>query len=355
MTGKPSDGARSSEDAPPAADSIGTVPRVPEESGSETLSFISRQVRRFSEAWNASPPPPSLHDYVPPYDSASGGNACRLLVLELIKVDLGRRWPHDDLRLPVEHYLQKFPELVSDGHLPYDLIFEEFRLRRQLGEAVDAAEYEKRFPDHALPLQRLLAAADDAPSTAVVLAGEVDDVAVGSRIDDFDLLLCVGNGAFARVFLARQRSMQRLVALKVSADRGNEPQTMAQLDHPHIVRVFDQRTLKERNLRLLYMQYVAGGTLQTVLERVRAFPPAARSGRLLFEAVDQCLAARGESAAIDSPLRSRLGERSWPEVLCWLGSRLAWALDYAHRRGVLHRDIKPANVLISADGSPRLA
>ncbi|HEV3341663.1 MAG TPA: serine/threonine-protein kinase [Pirellulales bacterium] len=357
MTGNLPDGAKS--DPSSEADAPATVSRTPKDRGSDApdtvLSFLSRQVRLFSEAWNASPPPPSLHDYVPAADLALGGNVCRLVVLELIKVDLSRRWPQADLRRPVEHYLQEFPELLADGHLPYDLIFEEFRLRRELGEAVNAAEYERRFPDHAVPLRRLLSAADNAPSTAMALACEVDDVAVGSRLDDFDLLLSVGNGAFARVFLARQRSMQRLVALKVSADRGNEPQTMAQLDHPHIVRVFDQRTIKERNLRLLYMQYVSGGTLQTVVQQVRAFPPAARSGRLLFAAVDQCLAERGESAASDSPLRLRLSERSWPEVVCWLGSRLAWALDYAHRRGVLHRDIKPANVLISSDGSPKLA
>ena len=41
-----------------------------------------------------------------------------------------------------------------------------------------------------------------------------------------------------QVFLARQQSMQRLVALKISADKGTEPQTLAQLDHDYIVRVF---------------------------------------------------------------------------------------------------------------------
>ncbi len=46
---------------------------------------------------------------------------------------------------------------------------------------------------------------------------------------------------------------------------------------------------------------------------------------------------------------------SWPEVVCHLGARLAEALDYAHRQGVLHRDIKPANVLLGADAAPRLA
>ena len=53
--------------------------------------------------------------------------------------------------------------------------------------------------------------------------------------------------------LARQRSLQRLVALKVSANRGVEPQTLAQLDHPHIVRVYDQRTVPGGGMRLLYM------------------------------------------------------------------------------------------------------
>ena len=50
-----------------------------------------------------------------------------------------------------------------------------------------------------------------------------------------------------KVIFARQRNMQRLVALKVSADRGQEPQTLAQLDHPNIVRVYDQRVIAEHS------------------------------------------------------------------------------------------------------------
>src|SRR5205823_10346779 len=92
-----------------------------------------------------------------------------------------------------------------------------------------------------------------------------------------------------------------------------------------------------------------------VLLRVKQTPPPLRSGKLLLEAVDAQLAKRGEAPPIDAPLRQRFAELSWPEAVCWLGARLAEALESAHKLGVLHRDIKPANVLLGADAAPRLA
>jgi eukaryotic-like serine/threonine-protein kinase len=184
---------------------------------------------------------------------------------------------------------------------------------------------------------------------------DLDDIAVGDSIDDFDLLTTLGAGAFARVFLARQRSMQRLVAVKISADHGTEPQTLAQLDHDYIVRVFDQRLIDAQSLKLLYMQFLPGGTLLSVLKLVRETPQAERSGQLLLDAVDSAMEEKGEIRPTDSSVRAEIARLTWPETVAWLGRRLAEALAYADSRGVLHRDVKPANVLLTSEGVPKLA
>ena len=183
----------------------------------------------------------------------------------------------------------------------------------------------------------------------------VEELRAGRRIDDFDLLTSLGRGAFGKVFLARQLSMQRLVAVKISPDQGSEAQTLAQLDHDYIVRVFDQRILPEQGLRLLYMQYVPGGTLLHVLHRVRRTPPERRDGSLLLDVIDETLAEKGEIRPAESTVRGELETLTWPETVAWLGRRLAESLAYADRRGVLHRDVKPANVLLTAEGVPKLA
>ena len=195
-------------------------------------------------------------------------------------------------------------------------------------------------------LQRMMTIEPDRMASTMLLARPREaELDVGQQIDDFDLLVRLGKGSFGSVFLARQVSMQRLVALKITRDRGVEPQTLAQLDHPHIVRVYDQRHLPERRLQLMYMQHVPGGTLQDVLETVQEQSPTERSGKSLLKSVDQSLEKHGQSP-VDSSTRQKLTAFTWPEAVCWLGARLAEALDYAHGRGVLHRDVKPANVLV---------
>ncbi len=276
-------------------------------------------VERFTVAWRTSDPPPDLVAFLPDADVV---RLCTLI--DLIKVDMAQRQLHAAPRKVLADYVAQFPELQHQSN--------------GLVELFDA---------------------DSGDSTRIARVATyepLEDLEVGQQIDDFDLVTGLGSGAFARVFLARQRSMQRLVAVKISEDHGTEPQTLAQLDHDYIVRVFDQRVLPERELRLLYMQYLPGGTLLDVLARVRKITwSPERNGRLLLDAVDDSMEAKGEIRPTDSSVRGEIAELSWPETIAWLGRRLADALDYAGKRGVLHRDIKPANILLTAEGIPKLA
>jgi serine/threonine protein kinase len=176
----------------------------------------------------------------------------------------------------------------------------------------------------------------------------------GGQFGDFEILSLLGEGAFAKVYLARQISLGRQVALKVSANQGTEARTLAILEHDHIVRVFSEVVDPTHNLRLLCMQYVPGTTLQCLIEEFCRRDPRAWSGRALVEIIDR----QSRQPAIFDPaaLRDRevLHGADFIEAVCWIGARLAEALAHAHGQGVLHRDIKPANILVSRYGRPML-
>ena len=316
---------------------------------SRVWAAVTDHLEAFARAWEAGDPP-NLGGFLP----AGPPEVRRLVLVELVKLDLDSRIRRGIPR-ELEDYLADFPELGAGGGPPCDLLFEEFHLRRQAGHGPDPADYFRRFPGRASELARLLGDTRFAHSTSVIAGRVPVGIEAGARLDDFDLLALLGEGQFAKVFLARQRSMQRLVALKVSTSRGAEAETLAQLDHPHIVRVYDQRFLTDRGILLVYMPYLAGGTLSNVLNLLPKVEPEKRSGRTLLEAVDTALEQRGELPPAASAARAEWAALSWPRTVCALGAKLAAALDYAHRRGVLHRDVKPANVLLTAEGEPLLA
>src|SRR5690606_5499149 len=117
-------------------------------------------------------------------------------------------------------------------------------------------------------------------------ASEVPALPLDAVVDDFLILKQLGQGAFARVYLAKQLSMHRLVALKVSNHGSEEPQALSQLDHPNIVRVYDQRRIEQPAASMLYMQYLPGGTLADCIHALRTKPPETWSGQRILDSID---------------------------------------------------------------------
>jgi eukaryotic-like serine/threonine-protein kinase len=201
----------------------------------------------------------------------------------------------------------------------------------------------------------------------------------GAKVDDFEIVRLLGRGAFGHVYLARQISLDRQVALKISANRGSEGRTMARLEHQHIVQVFSETVDPDFNQRLLCMQLVPGIGLDKLIGMLHAkeetrieeqggvsIAPKGLLRRSPISTRDwtgaQLLANIDSSASLPTALdpaalhdREALGRMDSVEATAWFGARLAEALDFAHRHGVLHRDIKPANILVNPYGRPMLA
>ncbi len=146
----------------------------------------------------------------------------------------------------------------------------------------------------------------------------------GLSVPGYEILGELGRGGMGVVFKAKQHGLNRLVALKMvlggpyadPAARARflvEAESVAALEHPHVVRVFAFG--EHAGHPFLAMEFLPAGTLA---DRVKA----------------------------DGPLPAREAAE--------LVAQLAEAVAHAHARGVIHRDIKPSNVLLTDDGEPRL-
>ncbi len=154
-------------------------------------------------------------------------------------------------------------------------------------------------------------------------APEDEDSAPWTRLAGCELYEEIGRGGMGVVYRARQRALDRIVAVKVllrsqfvtTEERQRfhrEAQAAARLQHPGIVGIFDVG--EESDVPWFSMEYIAGQNLE---RRVREHP------------MEACEAAR-------------------------CAQQVALALQHAHEHGVLHRDLKPSNILLDPEGAPRI-
>src|SRR5437016_8752125 len=146
---------------------------------------------------------------------------------------------------------------------------------------------------------------------------------VQMRFGDYDLLEEIGRGGQGVVYRARQKSLNRTVALKVIGlgqwsstphlrRFRHEAEAAASLEHPQIVPIYE---IGERDGSCYFsMKFIEGGQLDAVLRR--------------------------------EPMSIRRGA----ELLI----KVARTVQFAHERGILHRDIKPGNILLDRHGEPHL-
>jgi len=171
------------------------------------------------------------------------------------------------------------------------------------------------------------------------------------QLGEFRLIEPLGRGGMGVVYRAEQSSLGREVALKVlRPDRlffegaherfRREVEAIAGLQHPGIVPVYSVG--EDQGIPYFAMERIAGATLAEVLEELAGRAPEELTGADLAHALEARSGLRCDAAP--------LFERSWVDACVELASRVAEALDHAHRRGILHRDVKPSNVALTADG-----
>jgi serine/threonine-protein kinase len=162
-------------------------------------------------------------------------------------------------------------------------------------------------------------APDGEPESAAPPSGTNFNARLGHVLGaEYDLLSVIGQGGFARVYRARDKRLDRIVAIKVIRPDligkhvfvesfRNEGVALAKVRHPGIVPIYD---IRERGGLIYYiMPFVQGTTLEERMERARL--PPFESRRILSELAD--------------------------------------ALGAAHRAKMVHLDIKPANVFLEGD------
>jgi serine/threonine-protein kinase len=150
------------------------------------------------------------------------------------------------------------------------------------------------------------------------------------QIPGYDVICLVGKGAMAKVYKARQLSLDRIVAVKVLPKKtGENPEFVdrfykegraaARLSHNNIVQAIDVGSTPD-GLHYFVMEFVEGKSLYDMM-----IPPPAGDGHVF-----------GEAETLDIMIQ------------------IADALAHSHARGMIHRDVKPKNIILTPSGVAKL-
>jgi DNA-binding beta-propeller fold protein YncE/tRNA A-37 threonylcarbamoyl transferase component Bud32 len=232
-------------------------------------------------------------------------------------------------RTQAESYLEQYPTLAENPTCAVELIFQEFLLREQLGEAPRPEEFVQRFPQFAQQLKLVFQVdrqiGEEWPPEAAAPART--EAAAGMDRPpsaDYEIVGELGRGGSSVVYQARQLGLNRMVALKRIRDGTHagseqrqrfriEAEAIARLQHPHIVQIFEVG--EEDGGPYFSLEFMEGGSLAA---KLGGNPQPARAAAQLVQ-------------------------------------RLARAMQAAHAQGIIHRDLKPANVLLTSDGTPKIS
>ncbi|HEV3204470.1 MAG TPA: serine/threonine-protein kinase, partial [Gemmataceae bacterium] len=250
-----------------------------------------------------------------------------------------------------EEFLALYPALWNQPESAIELIYEETCLRKEHGQELSRRDLLNRFPQWKTQLDVLL-------DCHLIMEPDPEPMfpEVGETLGDFRLLAELGRGGQGCVFLATQPSLSdRPMVLKITAcDDGREHLSLARLQNTHIVPLYWVETFPERNVRVLCMPYFGNATFKQILDQVQEIPLSKRNGQHLLDALAKIQEKVPVRLPSRGPIRQLLAKATYVQAICWIGSFLAEALNYAHERDLIHLDLKPSNILLGADGQPML-
>lgn len=244
-------------------------------------------------------------------------------------------------------------------------ILEQYATSVERGDPISIEPLLRDYPELGVHVERMIADIDalcaipnDHPSSSIS-AFTHKSFHQGTVLGDFEILQEIGRGGMGVVYLAKQRSLQRRVALKMLpfaavldpnqiARFHTEAQAAASLHHPNIVPVYSVGN--ERGVHFYSMQYIDGQTMEAFLESLKR--GGASEHVWMESASKEQNAVRVDSTpnAIQSTRRT-LKSANYVRQIVQKMADVAKALHYAHSRGIIHRDIKPSNLMVDRQGN----